>query len=214
MTLDARLRGHDDELYTRSQARCLEQPKAGEGLAPMLEQFAARAIEVGVRVHGPVIRVEAAAKVAELCRSAGAHRVLLSPDLQELREPVAEAVTGVGARLIEGTTPREAAAADLGVSRAALAVAETGSVVVAGNELLPRLATMLPLVHVVLVYRQDMVSSLEEVGEFLRGSILGDRGEAVRYHSLVTGPSRTADIEKTLSTGVHGPRELHIVLVE
>ncbi len=179
----------------------------------MLQQFIARATEVGARVHGPMSRGEAPELVADLFRSCQARAALVAPDLEGLAGPIAEALNRVGAKLMGDPSPQLAAQADLGVSLAALAIAETGSVVVAGNDLSSRLPTMLPLVHIVLVEQGRMVASLDEAGAFLRGLTLGERGEPVRYVSFVTGPSRTADVEKTLSTGVHGPRELHIILI-
>ncbi len=180
----------------------------------MMEQFIARATEAGAQPHGPMRHRDAGRTVVELFKTAGAEVVLLSPDLGGLRAPIAEALAEAGAKFVEDPAPQVAARAGLGVSRAALAVAETGSVAIAGNELFPRLASMLPLVHLVVVEKSTLVPSLEEAAEYLRRASLGEGGEAIRYLSLVTGPSRTADIEKTLSTGVHGPRELHLLLVE
>lgn len=180
----------------------------------VLQQFVARATEVGAQVHGPASPREVPALVADILRSARAQVVVVSPDLEGLREATVEALAGAGAKFVEDPSPEAVAQADLGVSKAALAIAETGSVVVAGNDLLPRLATMLPLVHVVLVDVASLVPSLDEAGEFLRRVTLGQQGEPIRYISFVSGPSRTADIEKTLSTGVHGPRELHVVLIQ
>jgi L-lactate dehydrogenase complex protein LldG len=179
----------------------------------MLEDFIARASEVGARVGVAANARAAASMVAEVFGSAGARTVILSPDLGESRDLIAGELARAGARLVVGASPEEVAGADVGVSRASLAVAETGSLLVEGNDVLPRLVTMLPLIHVALVGRRSLLASLDEVGDHLRRASLGLEGEAVRYASLVSGPSRTADVEKTLSTGVHGPRQLHIIIV-
>jgi L-lactate dehydrogenase complex protein LldG len=180
----------------------------------MIDLFTARATEVGAQVCGPMNRQTVPLEVVQRSRSAGARTALLSSDLEEMGGPIAEALVGVGVVPTGGPSTEAAARADLGISVAAIAIAETGSVVVAGNDLVPRLATMLPLVHVVLVETRRLVASLDEALDYIREVARVDTGEAVRYLSIVTGPSRTADIEKTLSTGVHGPRELHILLIE
>ena len=92
-----------------------------------------------------------------------------------------------------------------GVSRAAYALADTGSVVLAASPEEPRAASLLPAVHVTLVSEDVILASLEElfaaVGDDLPSSL-----------AIVTGPSRSADIEQKLTVGVHGPGEVHVVL--
>ena len=101
--------------------------------------------------------------------------------------------------------------ADIGVTLVDLAVAETGTVILATSDEAERLATALPRIHVALVSQSKLVFSLQDaephVSRFLEGA---GRGGAV---SLISGPSRTADIEGRLVVGVHGPRELHVCLL-
>jgi L-lactate dehydrogenase complex protein LldG len=177
------------------------------------EQFAARATEVGASVY-LVLGAEAAVeKAAEILVAKKAGLVALSPDLGTMAAILEQTLTARGIRLLAtDASIWDVEKADAGVTGAALGIAETGSLLIEGNDLFPRLATMLPLVHVVLMREEALVPSLGELGEHLRRCTLGGDGEQVRYASLVTGPSRTADVEKTLSTGVHGPGELHIIL--
>jgi L-lactate utilization protein LutC len=92
-----------------------------------------------------------------------------------------------------------------GVSRAQYALADTGSVVLAASSDEPRAASLLPGVHVTLVHGSSILGGLEElfeaVGEDLPSSL-----------AIVTGPSRSADIEQKLTVGVHGPGEVHVVI--
>lgn len=201
-------------MWRRFESSLRNQSHSQEEPVETLQHFVDRATEVGARVSGPMTPDEATRQVVELFLAARARTALLSPDLNGLREPIAEALVRAGAKLVEDPAPEAAAQADAGVSTAVLAVAETGSVVVAGNDLLPRLATMLPLVHIVLVEQRSLVSSLDEAGDFLRRLTAGEGMPPARNVSIITGPSRTADIEKTLSVGVHGPRDLHIVLIQ
>lgn len=173
-----------------------------------------RATAAGAVLYRAQDRDEAALLVVGIFhRISDARSVVLSADLGDLRQSVADALVGAGAEILKSGSAEAISQAEMGVTGAAMAVAETGSIVVAGNDLQPRLATMLPPVHVALVDRDSLVPSLDDAARLLRSLALGEQGPAVRYASFVTGPSRTADVEKTLSTGVHGPKELHIILV-
>jgi L-lactate dehydrogenase complex protein LldG len=92
-----------------------------------------------------------------------------------------------------------------GVSSAMYALADTGSVVLAASPDEPRAASLLPNVHLTLVSEDVILPGLEElfaaVGDDLPSSL-----------AIVTGPSRSADIEQLLTIGVHGPGEVHVVI--
>lgn len=105
-----------------------------------------------------------------------------------------------GANSVVGHEPGDHAAAGL------FAVAETGSVVI-GLPRDDRSACFLAERLWLLVPAGDIVSTLDEA--LARIARMVDAGRP--YVTLMTGPSRTADIERTLTIGVHGPRELHIV---
>ena len=108
-----------------------------------------------------------------------------------------------------------AAAADLGVTSADVAVAETGTLVVVSGAGRPRSTSLLPACHVAVFDRDVLVESLLQIGLVLEAWHDGPepswRGAAINF---ITGPSRTADIELTLTRGVHGPKEVHAVFVE
>jgi L-lactate dehydrogenase complex protein LldG len=92
-----------------------------------------------------------------------------------------------------------------GISRALYGLADTGSVVLAASGEEPRANSLLPEVHVTLLDESRILPGLQElfdaVGEDLPSAL-----------AIVTGPSRSADIEQKLVVGVHGPREVHVVL--
>lgn len=97
--------------------------------------------------------------------------------------------------------------AEAALTEAVAGIAETGSLVLWPDTDQPRLMSLLPPIHVALVYQDSIADSLAEV-------MVRD-GWAARMPTnvlLVSGPSKTADIEQTLAYGVHGPKEL-IVLV-
>lgn len=98
--------------------------------------------------------------------------------------------------------PTDPWSATLGVSRASVAVAESGTILINHESSSRRLASLTPPHHVVIVREADIVATLEEA--FLK---LGPKNAV-----LITGPSRTADIEGVLVRGVHGPKEIWVVI--
>lgn len=113
------------------------------------------------------------------------------------------------------TAYREACfAAPVGISGADWALAETGSLVLTSLSEGSQLASLAPPVHVALYRRPQLLESLDDVLERLPLPGGPETNFAGRSVVIVTGVSRTADIEQVLIRGVHGPRELHAVLVE
>lgn len=102
------------------------------------------------------------------------------------------------------------ASADIGITAAVAGVAESGAVVIASSENESRSVSLLPHTHVVLLRERDIVPSLVTSATILRHLITERGASAV---TLIDGPSKTADIEKVLVTGVHGPRTFIIVLI-
>lgn len=97
--------------------------------------------------------------------------------------------------------------AAVGITGAEYALADTGTLVVmSATE--ARLASLLPPVHVAVIESRRILSGLDEL--LTRESMPGDRTASM---VLITGPSRTADIEQILVRGVHGPGELHVVIL-
>jgi L-lactate dehydrogenase complex protein LldG len=101
------------------------------------------------------------------------------------------------------------ASASIGVTGADAALWRTGSIIIASGPGRPRLSSLLTPVHVAIVRIGTIVDSLP--------TLIATRPDLVTRGSnflCITGPSRTADIEHTLSRGVHGPGEVHVVLVD
>ncbi len=105
--------------------------------------------------------------------------------------------------------------ADIGISGANFAVAESGTLVLVSNEGNARLVTSLPPVHIAIVTTEKFVETLEEATALVKTLIAASSGmKMTSYVSFITGPSRTTDIEKELIMGVHGPQEVHIVILD
>jgi L-lactate dehydrogenase complex protein LldG len=99
---------------------------------------------------------------------------------------------------------------DVGLSYADIGLAETGTLVLNCPDEQLRLATMICEYHVCILPRSRIVADGYAAEEQLRAFMLN----SPTYTAFITGPSRTADIERVLSIGVHGPLELHILILE
>ena len=105
---------------------------------------------------------------------------------------------------------QQAEAAGAGVTGANFAIAETGTIALESTPEAVRLATTLPTRHFVLLDPQKIVADGNAAIPHLRK--LHEQGPR-NFLAYITGPSRTADIERVLTIGVHGPKELHIILL-
>ena len=112
-----------------------------------------------------------------------------------------------------GITDREelravCAAADVGITSADYALADTGSLVMISSPREARLISLLPPAHIAVVPRDRILTGLDELF-----TILPNPADETSSMVLITGPSRTADIEQILVRGVHGPGQITVVVV-
>jgi L-lactate dehydrogenase complex protein LldG len=137
---------------------------------------------------------------------------LLLPPAPSLRPlDLATRLRAAGIEVVDQEFRRHAPAAGAGLTGANFAIAATGTVVLESTDEALRLATTLPPVHFVLLDPRKIVADSAAAVPLLR-----------RFHerlpqaflAYITGPSRTADIERVLTIGVHGPKELHVLLCE
>ncbi len=98
----------------------------------------------------------------------------------------------------------------IGVGAAFAGVAETGTLVMLSGADNPTTLNFLPDDHIVVVSALQIVAHLEDAWRLLRDSV----ATMPRTVNLITGPSRTADVEQTIQLGAHGPRRLHVILIE
>jgi len=105
--------------------------------------------------------------------------------------------------------------ASVGISGANAAIAETGTVMIVTNEGNADLTVTLPQVHIALFGIDKIVATLDDATSMLRMLPRSGTGQRISsYVNFVTGPSRSADIEQSLTIGVHGPREMHCVVLD
>lgn len=155
---------------------------------------------------------EVAGVLTRILESAGARRAAAS-DSARVRPLVEKACNSTGTELLIDAAPADLFDCDVGISTAQWGIAETGTLVLESKLERHRFVSLIPRVHVALL-RADRVCGT--LGEALRrtreGAAEGEVPSAAI--TLVTGPSRTSDIELTLAIGVHGPQELHVVVME
>jgi len=194
----------------------------GAGHDPVA-RLAAEVTAVGGQAHVVENLDAARAKLAELLdalapRSAlcWRHPLLDRLDLRGL-------LSACGAKRLDHealsplSTPEARAAmieADVGITSASYAIAETGTLVVeaaAGQE---RLASLLPPVHIAVIERAQILADLYDLFARLEDDGTGPAPSWLPSNlAMITGPSKTGDIELTLTTGVHGPGVWHVIVI-
>lgn len=98
---------------------------------------------------------------------------------------------------------------EIGVAMGLVGIAETGTVMLLSGPYGPTSLNFLPDTHIVVLLTEAIVGPFEEAWRLVRAL-----GALPRTVNLITGPSRTGDIEQTIQLGAHGPRHLHIVLID
>ncbi len=98
---------------------------------------------------------------------------------------------------------------EVSVTAAYAGIAETGTLLLHSGPASPTTLNFLPDNHIVVLRASQIVGAYEDAWDMLRAV-----GALPRAVNMITGPSRTGDIEQTIMLGAHGPRRLHIVLVE
>jgi L-lactate dehydrogenase complex protein LldG len=166
----------------------------------LLVCFSRELAALGVDCHVEATPDAVRARIAELASGA----TVFSWDADRL--PYEARVLASGAATGRDTRERQAAAG-LGVTGCHAAIAETGSLVVLSGPGCPRSASLLPPVHLCLVRRADLFATM---GEFFRARAADIAASSCC--TFITGPSRTADIELTLTLGVHGPGRVIVIV--
>jgi L-lactate utilization protein LutC len=161
---------------------------------------------------------EAGEYVLALAREREAER-LIRWDVEELEELGVDGPLGEAG--VEVTVWRDledfrevAGRADIGLTTATWAIAETGSLVIEGGPGRGRTVTLLPPTHVAVVPVDRMLRTVPEaIGKYAGGEAEGEAGGLPANVTFHTGPSRSGDIEMSIFVGMHGPGDVHVVLV-
>jgi L-lactate dehydrogenase complex protein LldG len=189
------------------------------GPRALLDVLTAELTAVGAVPHVAPGLAQATRLACELARASGTKQILTWDEPSIGLPGVLEALHRQGHRCLQPRLPagpdarrqelQRLAEAGMGLTGADVAIAESGSLVLVCGAGRSRMASLLPPVHVAVVRVADVVPSLDACL-----ARLGDLAALASHTVVITGPSRTADIEMTLSRGVHGPKQLHVIVVE
>jgi len=177
----------------------------------LLTTYTARAEAVGVRVVQVATSEEATFWLENLRAELESPGLAISSEVTSAAPGLIAALDEAGVAWSTPGNPAESRDAPLGISIAKMAVAETGSVLLAEETLAARSVGLLSLAHIVICRTEDLVPSLEDAANALKEIATRPGGG---YATFVTGPSRTADIELSLTIGVQGPARVFVLFVD
>lgn len=187
--------------YTEPEERAIASYKARTIDEP-IAQFRARAEALASSVIGPLARVDVPPAVAKYLRHHGlSNTVVCWPEVGALDWKAADVAAET----------RPAIATDLiGITGVFCAIAETGTLMLASGPATPAATSLLPETHIALVPVTRVVLHMDDAWRLLRA----EHRAPPRAVNFISGPSRSADIEQTVTLGAHGPYRVLIVLVD
>jgi len=171
-----------------------------------------------------VVETDLGEWILQLAKETPSH--LIAPAIHKTREEIAALFSketgrtvppeiGELVKVARERLRQEFMTADVGITGGNALIAETGTLMLVTNEGNADLATSVPPVHIALVGIEKLVATLDDAVADLKLLPRSATGQKITsYVQFITGPSRSADIELTLAIGVHGPKELHIVLLD
>lgn len=166
----------------------------------------------GGNTHLVTTSQEAIEHLLELLRERGVKRVLLTrgPVVDDLALDGKLHQAGFEVLAPEAYERAGAFACDAGVTGVDFLVAETGSIVVRSRSSQPRSGSLLPPLHIAIAAAHQIVPDLFDIFDETANNEL----DIPACISIITGPSKTGDIELKLVTGVHGPGEVHAIIID
>ena len=177
------------------------EPRLSETLDPETERFLTEVKKLsGIGQKLSASDIDSALKTLITEQNVRKATVWNTPHLQQLQ--ITNYLSALGVELISPNADKhEMALCDLGITEADYLLPETGTLVLHSSAEKPRAVSLLPRVHLAIV-RPDMLrADMHQVFTEAKDS---------NYLVFITGPSRTADIELTVTLGVHGPKNLYV----
>jgi len=181
----------------------------------LLAQFESELLAIGVRIH-QAGSIESAAEYVERIALERKAKTVVAADTEVVeRIGLQKRLESCGIRYLTEASDADlrsiAIDAGIGVSGVDYALADTGTLVLLAQKGAPRSISLVPPIHIAIVKADQVVHGLDDLFGLLRSEKgVSDLGSAVTF---ITGASRTADIELTLVVGVHGPQQLHVVII-
>ncbi|MDM8517395.1 lactate utilization protein [Desulfobacterales bacterium HSG16] len=142
---------------------------------------------------------------------AKSEKIISAPGLSEdMAEKFADICMEQGIDYAQDSLRNHLSGIDIGFTTADWGIAETGTLVIDSSMEELRLATMISEIHIAVLQKSRIVKDSYE----LEDRLIQSMQKSPNYMAFITGASRTADIERVLAIGVHGPLELHILMLE
>lgn len=139
----------------------------------------------------------------------GSFSIWESEFLKELK--IKDELKNTGLKLITAKNKNRIAKSDIGITEVDYAIVDTGTLVLLTKKNQPRSVSLLPPIHLAIVRPENLVRNIKDLFIILKSN-LEEEQDITSCMTFITGPSRTADIELNLTLGVHGPKELYVVI--
>lgn len=171
--------------------------------------FKTNAEAIGAKVYNCPDPAAAIEQILEIARGAKAKEVAVANSPMTKQLPL-HSMEKEGYLLSYENLLIKAKSAQIGISEVDYAVAETGSLCQDATEVNKRLVSSLPPIHIALVKKDNILNNFVDSIK-----LITEAGAKTKpgYYTFISGPSRTSDIERVLTIGVHGPKELHIIFI-
>jgi len=176
----------------------------------LIDLFTIRLEAVGGHVHRVAGSIAAAGVIGTLAAGAVEPTAWISAEVADRAPDLVATLTAAGVTIRIPETPGEVRDQPLGVGIAEAAIAETGSVIMVEPAIPSRSVTLMTETLAIICAIESILPSLDEATSVLRAI----SADGAAYATFVTGPSRTADIERQLTVGVQGPGVFHVILVD
>lgn len=176
----------------------------------LFAEFEKRASAASTEIFRVKTAIEAQEIVANLAKFTNAKKVVTVDSPLQSAAGINQQLQSMGITVYTDVADiaEHAESSDIGISSVEFGIAESGSVCMDGYSFESRLVSMLPPIHIVFMNSNNVVLGITEAFEII--SKVYDRG----YVSFITGPSRTADIERVLTIGVHGPKRFILIAID
>ncbi len=169
-------------------------------------RFCAMAVDAKMKLYRVPGEAAVVETVGRILRDIAAGSVLLTDEPLPRRDELIRAIRDDGRQIVDLRENDCAFRADAGITLARMGIAETGSIVIRSGSDTRRLASLAVPEHIAILREAQIVPDLLDWAATLGSPMPANE-------VLITGPSRTADIELNLVMGVHGPKNVHVVLV-
>lgn len=176
----------------------------------LIDLFTARLEAVGGHVTRSFDSTAAAEVIVALARKQSTSTVWVSAEIKQRASNLAAAIERHGLVTRVPTSPVDARDQPLGLAIAEATIAETGTSILSEPRVESRAVTLTTETLIVVCPRAALLPSLDRAASVLRAI----SATGASYATFVTGPSRTADIERQLTVGVQGPGVFHVILVD